>query len=157
MSMSRGLWLHSRNTCIFTDHVCMLNSTVSRLRSFRTFFLIFFFHFSIYTRADFGMRILHIDEGNHDESCSSCFFLPFLTAIQNTAYRRRFILAHVSLVSKAVQYNTEKQLRRARDNRINESETWVCFVLFFIYSRSPKSRLFTRQTPIYCDRVFLRC
>lgn len=54
------------------------------------------------------MRILHIDEGDHDETV---FFFAFFFAMQRSLRinLHRFTgIRTLFLVSKAVQYNTEK-------------------------------------------------
>lgn len=62
----------------------MLNPTVSRLRSFRTFFLFFFFPlFNIYARRFRNEDFTH-RRGRYKLMFFPFFFFPFLAAIQNT-------------------------------------------------------------------------
>lgn len=144
---------------LYAESDCLETSVVSYI------FLIFFPPFQ-YIRAEISEWGFYTSTRAIQIDVPSLLFLSFSRRdTKYAAYRslRRFIsgLARVSLVSKAVQYNTEKQLRRARDNRMNEPETCVCFVFFFLLllalRKADHSRDKHRFTVIEFVCFFLRC
>lgn len=146
-------------------HVYLQITFVCWIRLSRDFgrfvhFSYFFFPlFNIYARRFRNEDFTH-RRGRYKLMFLPFFFFPFLAAIQNT--QRIDLYAGLYQDSRAslslVRLYNIIQKSNCVEREIIGWTNWrlVCASSFFFsFTRASESRSFTRQTPIYCDRVCL--